>query len=58
MHAAIILLVMPLSWDRYMVYLLWPIALLWSRVRHTRDVIWLILIVGCMLVHRFWRVLV
>ena len=62
MQAAIVLplmlLVTPLSWDSYMVYLLWPIALLWARVRHTRDVIWLILIVGCMMVHRFWRVLV
>ena len=54
----IMVLVMPLSWDSYMVYLLWPIAVLWANVRHTRDVIWLILIVGCMMVHRFWRVLV
>ena len=62
MQAAIVLpimlLVTPLSWDSYMVYLLWPIAVLWAKVRHTRDVIWLILIVGCMMVHRFWRVLV
>jgi hypothetical protein len=62
MQAAIVLpimlLVTPLSWDSYMVYLLWPIALLWAKVRHTHDVIWLTLIVGCMLVHRFWRVLV
>ncbi|NBU64030.1 MAG: DUF2029 domain-containing protein [Chloroflexia bacterium] len=54
----IMLLVMPLSWDSYMVYLLWPIALLWSKMRHTRDGVWLIMIVGCMLGHRFWRVLV
>ena len=54
----IMVLVMPLSWDSYMVYLLWPIALLWAKARHTGDVIWLILIVGCMMVHRFWRVLV
>ncbi len=62
MQAAIVLpimlLVTPLSWDSYMVYLLWPIALLWAKVQHTRDVIWLSLIVGCMIVHRFWRVLV
>ena len=54
----IMLLVTPLSWDSYMVYLLWPIALLWAKARFTHDVIWLTLIVGCMMVHRFWRVLV
>jgi hypothetical protein len=62
MQAAIVLpimlLVTPLSWDSYMVYLLWPIGLLWAKVRHTYDVFWLSLIVGCMMVHRFWRVLV
>ncbi len=54
----IMLLVTPLSWDSYMVYLLWLIALLWAKARFTRDVIWLVVIVGCMMVHRFWRVLV
>ena len=58
MQAAIMVLVTPLSWDRYMVYLRWPLAVLWSNARHTRDVIWLSVIIGCMLVHRFWRVLV
>ncbi len=62
MQAAVLLpimvLVMPLSWDSYMVYLLWPMALLWAKVRYTPDVIWLSLIMGCMMVHRFWRVLV
>lgn len=54
----IMLLVTPLSWDSYMLYLLWPIALLWAKACHTRDIIWLSVIVGCMLLHRFWRVLV
>ena len=54
----IMVLVMPLSWDSYMVYLLWPIAFLWSKMRHTWDAVWLMVIVGCMLVHRVWRVLV
>lgn len=62
LQAAIVLpimvLVTPLSWDSYMVYLLWPIAWLWATARHTHNVFWLTLIVGCMMVHRFWRVLV
>ncbi|MFM7678249.1 MAG: hypothetical protein ACKO83_05300, partial [Roseiflexaceae bacterium] len=61
MQAAIVLpimlLVTPLSWDSYMVYLLWPLAVLWAHIRRTHDVIWLVLIVGGMMVHRFWRVL-